>query len=367
RQQVVGVRPRIGPAARAPGPLQRAGETVPQIARVTRGAVGVIGVGHGPIVPGAGRCGGPKNDGPGDLRLGRVTARRANVRPRAAPTSPEESSCRVQPTYVLVHGAFANSFSFAPLQAELGLLGHRSVAVDLPGHGFGATYTRAYQAPQDLEALAAAPGAIKGVTLADNAAHLIGILERAKRNGPVILVAHSRGGITATAAANARPDLIDRIVYVAAWCPVALDVGAYYAEPEMADVDAASLGLAAAGNPAALAALKAAFLADGTDEEFLTFLNTFQPDENLDVGGSADRAQAATWGTVPRTYLRLADDASMPLALQDRLIREGDALTPDNPYDVRTLPGSHLKWLVDPAPAARVLGALASLTAPSAD
>ncbi|GHA02273.1 alpha/beta fold hydrolase [Streptomyces purpurascens] len=279
-----------------------------------------------------------------------------------------------QPTFVLVHGAFANSFSFAPLQAELGLLGHRSVAVDLPGHGFGATYTRAYQAPQDLEGLAGAPGSIKGVTLADNAAHLIGVLERAKRHGPVILVAHSRGGVTATAAANARPDLIDRIVYVAAWCPVDLDVGAYYAEPEMATVDVAALGAAMAGDPAelgllrvnfrtadpdALAAFKAAFLADGTDEEFLTFLNTFQPDENLDAGASTDRAQAATWGRVPKTFVRLADDASMPLALQDRLIREGDRLTPDNPYDVRTLQGSHLKWLVDPAPAARVLGELA--------
>ncbi|WP_234312094.1 alpha/beta fold hydrolase [Streptomyces griseus] len=230
----------------------------------------------------------------------------------------------MQPTFVLVHGAFANSFSLAPLQAELGLLGHRSVAVDLPGHGFGATYTRAYQAPQDLGELAIAPGSIKGVTLADNAAHLIGILERAKRNGPVILVAHSRGGVTATAAANARPDLIDRIVYVAAWCPVDLGIGAYYAEPEMATVDAASLGLAMAGNPAdlgllrvnfrtadpdALAAFKAAFLADGTDEEFLTFLNTFQPDENLDAGTDADRAQAATWGRIPKSFVRLADDA----------------------------------------------------------
>ncbi|APU43878.1 MULTISPECIES: alpha/beta hydrolase [unclassified Streptomyces] len=285
------------------------------------------------------------------------------------------------PTFVLVHGAFANSFSFAPLQAELGLLGHRSVAVDLPGHGFAATYQRAYQAPQDLEGLAVAPGSIQGVTLADNAKHLIGVLERAKQHGPVILVAHSRGGVTATAAANARPDLIDRIVYVAAWAPVDLEVGDYYAEPEMATVDAASLAQALVGNPAelgllrvnfrsadpaALAAFKAAFLADGTDEEFLTFLNTFQPDENLDVGTSTDRAQAATWGTIPKTFVRLADDASMPLAQQDRLIREGDALTPENPYDVHTLPGSHLKWLVDPAPAAELLGGLAALTAPTA-
>jgi hypothetical protein len=175
--------------------------------------------------------------------------------------------------------------------------------------------------------------------------------------------------------------LIDRIVYVSAWCPVDLDVNDYYAEPEMATVDPAAFASALAGNPAelgllrvnfrtadpdSLTALKAAFFADGTDEQFLTFLNTFQPDENLDAGGSADRAQAATWGRIPKTYIRLADDASLPLALQDRLIREGNALTPDNPYDVRTLAGSHLKWLVDPAPAARVLSELAALPTPSA-
>ncbi|MGW7345977.1 alpha/beta fold hydrolase [Streptomyces sp. NPDC054854] len=287
----------------------------------------------------------------------------------------------MQPTFVLVHGAFASSFSFAPLQAELGLLGHRSVAVDLPGHGFQATFTRAYQVPQDPAGLASTPGSIKGVTLADNVAHLIGVLERAKRNGPVILVAHSRGGVTVTAAANGRPDLIDRLVYVSAWAPVDLDIGDYYAEPEMVGVDPAAFASALAANPAdlgllrvnfrtanpdSLAAFKAAFFADGTDEQFLTFLNTFQPDENLDAGGSADRAHAETWGRIPKTYIRLADDTSLPLAAQDRLIREGNALTPDNPYDVHTLEGSHLKWLVDPAPAARVLGELATGPAPYA-
>ncbi|WP_406152886.1 alpha/beta hydrolase [Streptomyces sp. NBC_01023] len=277
------------------------------------------------------------------------------------------------PTFVFVHGAFANSFSFAPLQAELALLGHRSAAVDLPGHGFEATFPAAYQAPQSLEALAAEPGSIKGVTLADNATRVIEALERAKQNGPTILVAHSRGGITATAVANARPELIDRIVYVSAWCPVDLDVGDYYAQPEMADVDAGAFAATLVGNPAelgllrtnfrtaeptALAAFKRAFAADLTDDEFRTFLNTFQPDENLDAGTSADRAQAMTWGRIPKTYVRLAADASVPLAVQDRMIREADALTPDNRFDVRTIEGSHLRWLVHPKPAAELLANL---------
>ena len=49
----------------------------------------------------------------------------------------------------------------------------------------------------------------------------------------------------------------------------------------------------------------------------------------------------------------------MPEAMQDRLIREADALTPDNPYVVRDLSSSHLGWLVHPAPAADVLAGLA--------
>ena len=35
----------------------------------------------------------------------------------------------MSPTFVLVHGAFSTSFSFAPLQAELALRGLRSLAV----------------------------------------------------------------------------------------------------------------------------------------------------------------------------------------------------------------------------------------------
>lgn len=279
------------------------------------------------------------------------------------------------PTFVLVHGAFANSFSFAPLQGELALLGHRSVAVDLPGHGFEATFPATYQAPQNLDVLAAVPGRIKGVTLADNVARVVEVLERAKRNGPTILVGHSRGGVTTTAVANARPELIDRIAYVSAWCPVDLDVSDYYTQPEMADVDPGALASTLVGNPAelgllrtnfrtadpaALAAFKHAFAADLTDDEFRTFLNTFQPDENLDVGTSADRARATTWGRVPKTYVRLSADASLPLAVQNRMIREADALTPDNPFDVRTLEGSHLRWLVHPKPAAALLADLAA-------
>ncbi|MBK1788296.1 alpha/beta hydrolase [Prauserella cavernicola] len=277
-------------------------------------------------------------------------------------------------TYVLIHGSNSNSFGWAPLQRELALLGHRSLAVDLPGHGFGAACSPAYQAPQDLAAFAESPSASAGVTLADCVEHVAGIVRRAREHGPVIAVAHSRGGATLTALGNAIPDLLSRIVYVSAWCPVELPLGGYLTTPEFAtsaladppDVlvgDPAALGTIRmnwrTADPLALAALKHATLADGTDAEFLAFLGTLEPDENLDAGGENDRARAGTWGRVPRTYVRLTEDTSMPIALQDRFIEEADSLTPDNPFDVRSLPMSHAMFLVRPAEGAAVLAELA--------
>jgi pimeloyl-ACP methyl ester carboxylesterase len=250
---------------------------------------------------------------------------------------------------------------------ELALLGHRTLAVDLPGHGFSATYPMSYQAPQDPVALASAPSSMAGVTLADAVDHVVGVVRRVAEHGPVILVGHSRGGTTLTGVGNAVPDLVDRIVYISAWCCVDLTAGEYMTTPEYAASalndtagvlvgDPATLGAVRlnwrTADPALLAALRTA-LHDGPEQEFLAFLNTLEPDETLDAG--TERVNAATWGRIPRTYVRLANDTSLPIALQDRFIREADALTPDNPFDVRTLESSHIGFLLHPQEAAALL------------
>ena len=276
-------------------------------------------------------------------------------------------------TFVFVHGSNSSSFGWAPLQRELALLGHRTLAVDLPGHGFGATFPASYQAPQNSGALATEPSALADVTFAETVEHVADVVRRAAEHGPVTLVGHSRGGLVLTGVGNAIPDLLHRIVYISAWCCVDLTPAEYSVEPENAT---SALGEAAAvvvGDPAALgairmnwrtadpdhlAALKTAMLADGTDEEFRAFLNTLEPDEILDAGGSASQAQADTWGRIPRSYIRLTGDRSIPLALQDRFIREADALTPENPFDVHSLDSGHVRFLIHPAEAARLLSAL---------
>ncbi|MGH3941637.1 MAG: hypothetical protein ACRDTG_24005 [Pseudonocardiaceae bacterium] len=109
-------------------------------------------------------------------------------------------------------------------------------------------------------------------------------------------------------------------------------------------------------DPEYLWALKAALLAESTDEQFRTALNFgMQPDESFQVVSATVQADAHTWGTIPRTYIRDTLDRALPLPLQDRMISEADALTPDNKFEVHRVAASHAGILLHPAELADIL------------
>ncbi|MFI7028887.1 alpha/beta fold hydrolase [Microbispora rosea] len=277
---------------------------------------------------------------------------------------------------MLVHGSGSNSFMWAPIQRELALLGHRSFAVDLPGHGLDAQYPVAYQAPQDLDAWAIEPSTLAGVTLQDNVDTVVDVVRRLVEHGPVVLVGASLGGTTITQVGNTVPELVSRLVYISAWsCVQRSNPIEYMQEPEFAANlmaplasfnvgDPAHLGVGRANyrtaDPVLLAGLKAATMADVSDEQFRAFLNILQPDESIAVMMADARVHADTWGTIARTYIRLTEDRSLPVAMQDRLIAEADALTPDNPYDVHTLDTSHVGFVFRAGEVAAILDRLTS-------
>ncbi|MFJ2748238.1 alpha/beta fold hydrolase [Streptomyces sp. NPDC087297] len=263
---------------------------------------------------------------------------------------------RGTPTFVLVHGAGSNSYGWSPVLQELGARGHRAVAVDLPGHGLGAYFPLSYQTPQDPERLRTEPSPIAAVTLEDFAAHVVGVVRAVHRNGPVILVGQSLGGVTVNAVANQVPDLIAHLVYASAFCPTRhASVAQLMATPEAST--SALFRLTAvptppelgvnrvnwrSGDPAFFAAAKEALGSDLPDVEVRALLNTLEPDESAAIGAADARGLPDTWGRVPRTFLRFTEDRSIPPALQDLMIREADGTTPDNPFRVRSLAAPHI-------------------------
>jgi pimeloyl-ACP methyl ester carboxylesterase len=275
-------------------------------------------------------------------------------------------------SFVFVTGA--NGSAGAP--SELALLGHRVLGVDLPGHEPSAPqFTAAYQAPQDLDAFASQPSPVAGKTLDDYAQAVIDVVRQVSRHGPVILVGSSMGGAAISLAGNEVPHLIDRLVYDSALLCVDLPtLQSYFETPEGSTTQGPVLGDALVGDPTKtgavrvnwrwsnaewLAKAKGALMADGTDAEFLAMLSSMQPDESLGVQLEEWTVDPRTWGRIPRTYIRHTLDRMLPIALQDRLIREADARTPWNRFDVHTVETSHAP---PPARYAEIIRILDGLT-----
>jgi pimeloyl-ACP methyl ester carboxylesterase len=273
-------------------------------------------------------------------------------------------------TFLLVHGAWHSSAHWNKVAEELTELGHRVHAIDLPGSGLDAGYPEAYLR-NDFAALAGEASPIGAVNLADYATAIVTAVRDLAEHGKVTLVGHSFGGLAITRAAEEVPELIDRLVYLTAYVPAQQPNGAALAGlPEGASSISGAILI---GDPMSTGAMRInprngdpdyvekgrlALYGDVSTEEYLRFAAYFNPDLPLAVALDDARGTAERWGSVPRTFIRTTEDQTVPLALQDRMIAEADELTPDNRFDVRSLPSSHSPFASMPDRLAAELGAL---------
>jgi len=272
--------------------------------------------------------------------------------------------------FVFVHGAWHTAAHWNRVGRRLTEQGHRVIALDLPGSGLRAAYPPSYLR-NDFAVLASEVSPLKEVRLADYVTAVVAEVERAARLGPVTLVGHSFGGLTVTRVAEAVPHLLRRLVYLSAYVPVSVPNGAgLSAYPEGA---ASISGAVLIGDPSVTGALRInprdgdpdyvekgrqAFYNDLSTDEYLAFAAYLNPDLPLGVAFDDARGTAARWGRVPRTFVRCTKDQTIPLALQDRMIAEADAATPDNPFHVDTLPSSHSPFASMPDRLAALLASL---------
>ncbi|MEH1166258.1 alpha/beta hydrolase [Micromonospora sp. CPCC 205539] len=216
-------------------------------------------------------------------------------------------------TFVLVPGAWHLPSSFDLLRGELDARGHASLAVKLPTTG-----------PDPRGGLREDATAIRtAITAVD---------------GPVLVVAHSYGGIPATEAAAGLPN-VEHLIYVAAYVPdVNESMFTIHGIPDPDDSD----GLFPIGSdprtqlyadvPEAVADQAISRLVDQRVQPWV------------------DRVTEAAWRTVASTYILTEQDASLPVELQNNMAARAQ--------DVRRIATGHSPFLSRPAELAAILDSI---------
>ncbi len=296
----------------------------------------------------------------------------AGVRRRTEADEASTSARSHRPkTFLLIHGAWHAAAHWSETARSLVIKGHRVLAIDLPGNGLKAKYPAAYL-KQDLAALATEVSPLKGITREDYVDSTVAAIRELATSGEkVTVVGHSMGGLVITRAGEEVPELIQRLVYLTAFCPVKLPSLLAYGElPEGAGNQVGSLVV---GKPSEVGAVRLnprsadpayrerareTFYNDLTMEQFLPFASGLSPDQPLGPVSSDTRGTRERWGMIPRTYVRCTKDNAIPIALQDRMIQEADEFTPNNRFDVKTLETSHSPFASQPRKLAEILSEL---------
>ncbi|MCP9951433.1 alpha/beta hydrolase [Actinomadura madurae] len=266
--------------------------------------------------------------------------------------------------FLLVHGAWHSGAHWAKVQQALVERGHGVYAIDLPGHGMSTRFPASYFT-DGQPTLAQDLSPSRNVTLQEAAdavkAALKALRRRAHAEDRVIVVAHSMGGAIVTRALQQVPHLVDHVVYVAALVPTLLDsAGAYLSLPEAAGAsgkglyigDPAQTGAVRINprstDPAYLAELRTTYYTGVAEEEFMPYAQALCPDQPLSFTATSVGATADRWGGIARTYVRCSRDKALTLAVQDRMIRDADRLTPRSRFSQVTLDTGHAPFVTHP-------------------
>ena len=204
------------------------------------------------------------------------------------------------PNFILIHGSWHGGWCWHRPEARLKARGHTAISPDMPAHG------------RDRRP-------VLGATLSDYASVVTSLLDA--MDEPAVIVAHSRGGIVASAVAEARPDKVAALVYVAA----------YLVPPgervlEWAQTDDESLvrpnievNLDEGWDMLRASAFREALYHDCSDDD-VALCHALLTPEPLGPTLTPLVLTEARWGSIRRGYVVLTEDRAVGPALQRRLI-----------------------------------------------
>ena len=234
---------------------------------------------------------------------------------------------------ILVHGSCHGAWCWRDVIPELEHMGHRVKAIDLPGHGGN-------------------PRPVGEITLDLYAQAILDAIDRR-----AIVVGHSMAGFPISAAAEAEPSKIERLVYLCAYAPrngVSLVDMRMEAprQPLLDAIEKAPDGLGFTFRDSHLAKALYHDCPVGTVE---------YARQNLCMQAIKPQATpislGADYASVPRTYIRCDDDQAIPPEYQRTMTTGWPA------QDVHALPASHSPFFSMPRRLARLIDEVAQDTA----
>jgi len=244
------------------------------------------------------------------------------------------------PTYVLVHGGGSTSRFWDRLHPHLD---GPALAVDLPGR-------------------LGKPGDLSTMTVDEEAASVVADVEAAGVEDPIVLVAHSSGGLVVPAVLAALAGRVSHAVLNAASVPPEGGCGLDCMQPRHREGLVSVIGelgpegttLRTPGPPADPESFRTTYGGDPLDDETLAFV--LDP-ARLVVDTVHHYFQPVRWSQapadIPVTYLLNERDRPVPPALQAEMVGR----LPGSPGVVR-LDSGHVPAVTMPAELARVLASL---------
>lgn len=226
--------------------------------------------------------------------------------------------------FVLVHGGWHNHSTWNKVVQILNAQGFAALTLDLPGAGVNAMApTSLSRRPFDPAAFAAERSPMAGVTQEERTQAVVALVRDAASlcDGKVILVGHSAGGLTISAAATGA---------------TRINVGS--------------------ADDAYRSRFKAAFFGDVSDSEFAHAASQLHCDEPVGAV-TPSGITPGRFGTVPRHYIRCTLDRAIPLAGQDHMIATVDGAI-GGKTTIHTLETSHSPFLSQPAALSKILSGI---------
>ena len=234
----------------------------------------------------------------------------------------------MNPTFILVHGAWHGAWCWRKLTPLLEASGARVIAPDLPSMGADTT-------PANT------------VTLESWSRFVAGLVEE---NPGCMLVGHSRGGVVVSRAAELAPANIRSLVYLSAYLLQAGDSVAAEARRDTDSMVAPNRVPESSGITCRVRAevLQETFYGSCAPEDFAQAASSQSP-EPLKPLATPLRISPQRFGRVPRAYIETARDRAVTLGAQRRM----QAALPCEP--VFTLDTDHSAFLSQPEALARIL------------